>query len=43
MKIADGGYVPLLLAAAVYGVMWVWHRGARAEWARIQELPHAHR
>ena len=37
MKIADGGYVPLLLAAAVYGVMWVWHRGARAEGARIQE------
>jgi KUP system potassium uptake protein len=37
MKIADGGYVPLLLAAAVYGVMWVWHRGARAEAARIQE------
>jgi KUP system potassium uptake protein len=37
MKIADGGYVPLLLAAAVYGVMWVWHRGAQAEAARIQE------
>ncbi len=37
MKITDGGYVPLLLAAAVYSVMWVWHRGARAEWARIQD------
>jgi KUP system potassium uptake protein len=37
MKIADGGYVPLLLAAAVYGVMWVWHRGAQAEAARIQD------
>ncbi|HEV3151596.1 MAG TPA: KUP/HAK/KT family potassium transporter [Acidobacteriaceae bacterium] len=37
MKITDGGYVPLLLAAAVYGVMWVWHRGAQAEWARIQD------
>ena len=29
-KIAEGGYVPLLLAAAVYGVMWIWHRGATA-------------
>jgi KUP system potassium uptake protein len=24
-KITEGGYVPLLLAAAVYGVMLVWH------------------
>jgi KUP system potassium uptake protein len=37
MKIADGGYVPLLLAAAVYGVMWVWHWGAHAEAARLQD------
>jgi KUP system potassium uptake protein len=37
MKIADGGYVPLLLAAAVYGVMWVWHRGVQAEAARVQD------
>jgi KUP system potassium uptake protein len=37
LKITDGGYVPLLLAAAVYGVMWVWHLGSQAEWARIQE------
>ena len=36
-KIADGGYVPLLLAAAVYGVMLVWHVGARAVSARLQE------
>ena len=28
LKIAEGGYVPLLLAAAVYGVMWIWHSGA---------------
>jgi len=27
-KITDGGYVPLLLAAAVYGVMLVWNTGA---------------
>jgi KUP system potassium uptake protein len=37
LKITDGGYVPLLLAAAVYGVMWVWHLGSQAEWARIQD------
>jgi KUP system potassium uptake protein len=29
-KVLDGGYVPLLLAAAVYGVMWIWHRGVSA-------------
>ena len=28
-KIADGGYVPLLLAAAVYGVMLIWHRARK--------------
>lgn len=36
-KVAEGGYVPLLLAIAVYGVMWIWHRGAAAVTARIQE------
>jgi KUP system potassium uptake protein len=36
-KIADGGYVPLLLAAAVYGVMWVWHVGVQAVSIRLQE------
>jgi KUP system potassium uptake protein len=30
LKIAEGGYVPLLLAAAVYGLMLVWHRGTLA-------------
>jgi len=29
-KLFDGGYVPLLLASAVYFVMWVWHRGVVA-------------
>ena len=29
-KVLDGGYVPLLLAIIVYGVMWIWHRGALA-------------
>jgi KUP system potassium uptake protein len=36
-KVADGGYVPLLLATAVYGVMWIWHRGAAAVTARVHE------
>ena len=29
-KVLEGGYVPLLLAALVYGVMWIWHRGVVA-------------
>jgi KUP system potassium uptake protein len=29
-KIADGGYVPLILAASVYTIMLVWHRGITA-------------
>jgi KUP system potassium uptake protein len=36
-KIAEGGYVPLLLALAVYGVMWTWHRGAAAVASRMRE------
>src|ERR1019366_9168572 len=36
-KVAEGGYVPLLLAIAVYAVMWIWHRGAAAVLARIHE------
>jgi KUP system potassium uptake protein len=27
-KIMQGGWVPLLLASLVYGVMWIWRRGA---------------
>ena len=34
-KVLEGGYVPLLLAAAVYGVMWIWHRGTSAVRARV--------
>jgi KUP system potassium uptake protein len=37
VKVAEGGYVPLLLAAGVYCVMWVWHRGAVAVSARLHE------
>ena len=30
VKIAEGGYVPILLGAFVFGVMYVWHRGQEA-------------
>jgi KUP system potassium uptake protein len=36
-KIAEGGYVPLILATSVYGVMWIWHRGAAAVSNRLRE------
>jgi KUP system potassium uptake protein len=36
-KIAEGGYVPLLLAILIYSVMWIWHRGAMAVVARMRE------
>jgi len=36
-KIAEGGYVPLLLALLVYILMWTWHRGAAAVAVRMQE------
>jgi KUP system potassium uptake protein len=36
-KIAEGGYVPLLLAGCVYFVMVVWHVGAVAVARRLQE------
>jgi KUP system potassium uptake protein len=29
-KIAEGGYVPLAIAGAIYGLMWVWHTGRNA-------------
>jgi KUP system potassium uptake protein len=36
-KVAEGGYVPLLLASLVYGMMFIWHIGAAAVSARLQE------
>jgi KUP system potassium uptake protein len=36
-KIAEGGYVPLALALLIYGVMWIWHRGAAAVSQRLRE------
>jgi KUP system potassium uptake protein len=37
MKLAEGGYVPLVLAAAVYGLMYIWHLGAAAVFTRLQQ------
>jgi KUP system potassium uptake protein len=37
MKVLDGGYVPLLLATAVFAVMIVWHRGTAAVAALVSE------
>ncbi len=36
-KIGEGGYVPVILAVSVYGVMWIWHRGAAAISMRMHE------
>ena len=36
-KVAQGGYVPLILAGLVYGVMLIWHLGATAVVARLQD------
>ncbi|WP_290994720.1 KUP/HAK/KT family potassium transporter [Hyphomicrobium sp.] len=41
VKIADGGYVPLILAASVYAVMYIWHLGQTAIRDRLRgrEIP----
>ncbi len=39
LKIAEGGYVPLLLAAAIYGLMLVWHRGTVAVTHSLEQVP----
>ena len=36
-KVADGGYIPLILAILVYGVMCIWHLGASSIAQRLQE------
>jgi KUP system potassium uptake protein len=36
-KVAQGGYVPLILAVLVYSVMLIWHLGATAVTARLQD------
>ena len=37
-KLFQGGYVPLMLAAGVYLVMWLWHRGAQAMGAALDDM-----
>ena len=39
MKLFEGGYVPLLLAALVYLIMFVWHKGMVAVGNRLAENP----
>src|SRR5262249_43075830 len=39
LKILDGGYVPLILAAIVYGLMLIWHRGSLAVAHRLEQTP----
>jgi KUP system potassium uptake protein len=36
-KVAQGGYVPLLLAALVYGAMFIWHHGSVMVAQRLPE------
>jgi KUP system potassium uptake protein len=38
MKVLDGGYVPLILAALVYGIMQIWHMGNAAVSTRLEEV-----
>ena len=38
-KLFDGGYVPLLIALAVYAVMFIWHHGVMAIQQRLNENP----
>ena len=37
VKVAQGGYVSLLLATFVYGIMLIWHRGSIAVGQRLNE------
>lgn len=37
VKVLEGGYVPLLLAAGVYGLMYTWHKGAAEVSRQLRE------
>lgn len=39
VKIVDGGYVPLTLAACVCGLMFVWHSGTREVSRSLRQAP----
>lgn len=34
-KVTHGGYIPLMMAMTIFGVMWIWHRGAGAVSAQL--------
>ena len=36
-KIMEGGYLPIALAACVYGIMLIWHKGTKAVSAQLKE------
>ncbi|MGB9098986.1 potassium transporter Kup [Erwinia sp.] len=36
-KVFEGGYIPLILALGVYGVMLLWHRGVKAASKAVHE------
>lgn len=36
-KLAEGGYVPLVLATVVYGIMLIWHLGTQAVLKSVQD------
>jgi KUP system potassium uptake protein len=38
MKLFDGGWVPLVTAGVIYGLMMIWHRGAVAVTERLQDF-----
>ncbi|MFS8047586.1 KUP/HAK/KT family potassium transporter [Rhizobium sp. BR 314] len=38
-KLLEGGYVPLVLAAIVYAIMYIWHRGVLAMTASMDQNP----
>jgi len=39
MKVLEGGWVPLALAALVFAIMYIWHRGLMAIRDRVHENP----
>jgi KUP system potassium uptake protein len=39
LKFLDGGYVPLALAAIIYALMYIWHRGTDATLAQFAKDP----
>lgn len=38
-KIGEGGWVPLLVATAIYAIMWIWHTGRSALMRALLDRP----